>query len=167
MSIQIKFLARTKQRCERFYIKDGWASNGHWIARLDAVENKAVHRAVKGLVDGCHVYGYDTEPSRVSQPLEKLIPKHMGAIAHKATVTTEAKMRYTDKGVVECLAVKIESLDVPVGEVGITAWVSPTYVHLLLECSRLTITGPRDVVKGFKAGNETDLPDVAVMPMRV
>lgn len=166
MSIQIKFLARTKEMGERFYIKDGWASNGHWIARLDTVQNKAVHRAVKGLADGCHVHGYDVEPSRLSQPLVKLIPKHMGTIAHKAVVTTEAKMRY-DGNAVECLAVKVESLEVPIGEVGITAWVSPAYVHLLLECSRLTITGPRDVVKGFKAGNETDLPDVAVMPMRV
>lgn len=60
MSLEIKFLARG----ERFYLKDGWASNGHWIARLDTVENKAVHRAVKGLADGCHVYGYDVEPSK-------------------------------------------------------------------------------------------------------
>ena len=166
MSIQIKFLARTKELGERFYIKDGWASNGHWIARLDTVENKAVHRAVKGLADGCHIHGYDVEPSRLRQPLENLIPNPKGIIAHKATVTTEAKMGYSDKGV-ECLAVKIESLNVPVGEVGITAWISPTYVHLLLECSRLTITGPKDVVKGFKTGNATDIPDVAVMPMRI
>ena len=166
MSIQIKFLARTKELGERFYIKDGWASNGHWIARLDTVENKAVHRAIKGLSDGCHIHGYDVEPSRLTMSLEKLIPKHMGTIAHKAVVTTEAKMRYGGAAV-ECLAVKVESLEVPIGEVAITVWVSPTYVHLLLECSRLTITGPRDVVKGFKAGNETDIPDVAVMPMRV
>lgn len=164
MSVDIKFVARTKVFGERFYLKDGWASNGHWIARLDTVENKAVHRAVKGLAEGGHVYGYDVEPSRLSQPLVKLIPKNKGN-AHRAVVTTEAKMRY-DGASVECLAVKVESLDVPVGEVGITVWVSPTYVHLLLECSRLTITGPRDVVKGFKTGNETDLPDVAVMPMR-
>lgn len=169
MSYPIKFKGRNTEQGSRFYLKDGWASDsGHWIARLDTIDNKSIKRAVKGLEDGIHAYGYDG----VTPLKRSLIDNVKGQAESKlpsrrAKVTTEAKMRYdAEKGIVDCMAVKV--LSEPLfGSTDVVAWVSPTYVHLLLECERVEVTEPLKPIKGFKAGNETDFPDMLVMPMKV
>lgn len=166
MSERIKFRVTTKEVGERFYKTESWVSNGHWSANVDTVENKAIARAIKGMADGVHVYGYDMEPLHYRTTVKSMLEKTLKGLKYRpARITTDARMRYSGADV-ECLAVRVEA-SLAVGELTTSAWISPTYLHLLLECERVELCEPLKPVIGFKKGNESQFPDVVIMPMRV